>query len=78
MPGRVRSREFKLLVCHQIINGEKRSAQIGLEHSLEHSLEQSMRPSAAPATFQTASKTYVIGCRRRESSCESRKVPCWR
>ena len=38
MPGRVHSREFKLLICRQIANGEKRPAQICREHSLDQSV----------------------------------------
>ena len=38
MPGRVHSREFKLLICRQITNGEKRPAQICREHSLDQSV----------------------------------------
>jgi transposase len=38
MPGRAHSREFKLMVCRQIANGEKRPAQICREHSLDQSV----------------------------------------
>lgn len=38
MPGRVHSREFKLLICRQITNGEKRPAQICREHNLDQSV----------------------------------------
>jgi transposase-like protein len=38
MPGRVHSREFKLLICRQSANGEKRPAQICREHSLDQSV----------------------------------------
>ena len=38
MPGRVHSREFKLLICRQITNGEKRPAQICREHSPDQSV----------------------------------------
>lgn len=38
MPGRVHSREFKLSVVRQVVNGEKRPAQVCREHQLAESL----------------------------------------
>lgn len=38
MPGRVHSREFKLLVCRQLVTGEKRPAQVCREHNLDQSV----------------------------------------
>ena len=38
MPGRVLSRQFKLTVCRQVRNGEKRPAQNCREHSLDQSV----------------------------------------
>ena len=37
MPGRIRSREFKLSVCRQIANGERRMALVCQEHHLAES-----------------------------------------
>ncbi len=36
--GRTHSREFKLMVVRQIVNGEKRPAQVCREHDLTESL----------------------------------------
>jgi transposase len=38
MPGRYHSREFKLQVCKQVANGERRPAQICREYNLANSL----------------------------------------
>ena len=38
MPGRVHSREFKLSVVRQVVNSEKRPAQVCREHQLAESL----------------------------------------
>jgi transposase-like protein len=38
MPGRVHTREFKLQVVRQIVNGEKRPAQVCREYQLANSL----------------------------------------
>lgn len=38
MRGRTHTREFKLEVCRQIMQGEKRPAQICREHELANSL----------------------------------------
>ena len=38
MPGRVHSREFKLTICRQLHQGEKRPAQICREHNLDQSV----------------------------------------
>ena len=38
MRGRTHTRDFKLEVCRQIANGEKRPAQICREHELANSL----------------------------------------
>jgi transposase len=38
MPGRVHSREFKILVCQQIASGQKRPSQVCREHNLAESV----------------------------------------
>src|SRR5262245_53820516 len=38
MPGRVHSREFKLSAVRQVVNGERRPAQVCREHQLAESL----------------------------------------
>ncbi len=38
MPGRYHSREFKLQLCKQVANGERRPAQICREHNIADSL----------------------------------------
>lgn len=38
MPGRYHSREFKMQVCKQVANGERRPAQICREHNIASSV----------------------------------------
>lgn len=38
MPGRIHSREFKLAVCQQVNNGQKRPSQVCREHDLAESV----------------------------------------
>ncbi len=47
MKGRYHSREFKLQVCHQLADGEKRPAQICREHQLAASLVAKWRKEYA-------------------------------
>jgi putative transposase len=65
MPGRVYSREFKLTVVRQIVNGEKRPAQVCREHSLAESVlarwrkEYELRGEAAFAPRQDGEATSL-------------------